>query len=612
MKPRIKEELLAVHQLPKLKSLLKKYRQAKMMQSGLLELSELASTVTDMAEFYPALSSIIQSLVHTDSFHIALVDCQEHLQLAYCHNREAKCQPKHLSHFDWLNGLTGLVYLEQKVIHCNVLERMSLLKIAPVDLYDPACIDWLGVPLKRANQTIGVIALQSYDENFYFDDRDCQLLQFIAEHLVTAIDRVRNRELLEKSIAQRTKRLTETNKKLQTEIAERQKAVKMHKALLAMSEMTAWTDNINSFYQALHQEVKTLISAENFYIVLDNKDKNQLEFPYFVDQHSNEDKAKHLAKQLTSLVLEAAKPLLLTGDKMITLSEQGDITPQPYQPTHKHNEMPKAWLAAPLKDQGSVFGVLAIQHYHKDDAYQQGDLALIRFVGQHIAMAILRKRVQLIEQQHKDQLELLVNERTRELQATNLNLRLQIEERRKAEERLYFQAHHDALTKLPNRAMFFERLGYTLGYLQQHKSYRFAVLFIDLDRFKTINDTLGHHAGDMLLTEIAVRLKECVRENDILARLGGDEFVMLLDGLQAKEDVAEIANRIIKDISQPFDIEGHCLHSNVSIGITLCEQQYQSVHEILRDADAAMYRAKSLGRGRYVFFNETMLEKALV
>ena len=188
---------------------------------------------------------------------------------------------------------------------------------------------------------------------------------------------------------------------------------------------------------------------------------------------------------------------------------------------------------------------------------------------------------------------------------------MQIEERRKAEEQLYFEAHHDALTKLPNRAMFSDRLSYALSHLKRHPEHRFAVLFIDLDRFKMINDTLGHHAGDEFLIEIAARLTDCVRDNDILARLGGDEFVILLDALQSQDDVEEVASRIISAIEKPFDLDGHTLYSNASIGIALCSDHYQDANEILRDADAAMYQAKSMGRGRYVFFDDSMREQLI-
>lgn len=215
-----------------------------------------------------------------------------------------------------------------------------------------------------------------------------------------------------------------------------------------------------------------------------------------------------------------------------------------------------------------------------------------------------------LKQEYLVELEALVAERTQELHTANLNLRMQMAERRKAEEQLYFEAHHDALTKLPNRAMFSDRLSYAIRHLKRHPNQRFAVLFIDLDRFKMINDTLGHHAGDLFLVEIANRLRSCVRDNDVLARLGGDEFVILLDSLKS-DDAEEVASRIISSIEKPYVIESNTLYSNASIGIALCNQHYKNADEILRDADAAMYQAKSLGRGRYVFFDDSMREKLI-
>jgi diguanylate cyclase (GGDEF)-like protein len=221
-----------------------------------------------------------------------------------------------------------------------------------------------------------------------------------------------------------------------------------------------------------------------------------------------------------------------------------------------------------------------------------------------------RAQRETLKHEHRVELETLVVERTQELQAANLNLRMQMAERRKAEQQLYFEAHHDALTKLPNRAMFSDRLSYAIRHLNRHPSQRFSVLFIDLDRFKIINDTLGHHVGDLFLIEIAKRLRACVRDNDVLARLGGDEFVVLLDALKSDE-TEEVASRIISAIEQPYIIENNTLYSSASIGIAVCSSHYKSADEILRDADAAMYQAKSLGRGRYVFFDESMREQLI-
>jgi len=611
MEPRVKESPQANRQLPKLKSLLKKYRQLKTMQAGLLKLSDLASSVTDMETFYSALESVITSLLITDSFHIVLTDQNQALKLAYCHN---PVETRLLDYFEqnqWQESLTRVVFNEEEPIHCSSAERMALAKAGKILLYGSSCVDWLGVPLKRGHQVIGVIALQSYDNKLYFDDRDCQLLEFISEHLVTAIDRVRSRELLEKSIQHRTKKLTEANLRLQQEIAERQKAEKMHKALLAISELTAKSSDLAHFYRALHQELKGLIQAENFYIALMSEDRQLIEFPYYDDEYTVNPQPRKPAKGLTELAIKTARPLIISREQISILTDNGDTLLQPYIGGCFNGRMPKSWLAAPLIDHGVIFGILAIQHYQDSDAYQAEDLELIRFVSQHIATAIIRVRVQAKLKRSNEELEHLVCERTKELQATNLNLRLQIEERQKAEEQLYYEAHHDALTRLPNRAMFSERLTYAIRHIKRHPTNRFAVLFIDLDRFKMINDTLGHHAGDQFLVEIAARLKECVRDNDILARLGGDEFVVLLDSLSSTYDAEEIASRIINTISLPFDLDGHCLHSNASIGIAVCNNIYQDANEILRDADAAMYQAKSLGRGRYVFFDESMREQLI-
>lgn len=610
MEPRVKDNAQAARQLPKLKLLLKKYRQVRTMQSGLLQLSELASTVTEMDAFYSALESVISSLLITDNFHIVLANPQGGLTTAYCHNPQEVRLFDYLDHQNWHKSLTRIVFDESTPIHCNAAERRALAMSGDIVFYNSSCEDWLGVPLSRGKQVIGVLALQSYDKKVIFDDKDSQLLEFIAEHIVTAIDRVKSRELLEQNILQRTQKLTETNKKLQKEIAERQKAEKFHKALLGISAITMSDINLEAFYRALHVEVNSLVSSDNLYIAMLSDDGKNLDFPYYQDEVLRTVSSRTLGKGLTELVLDKREALLIKGGKVISLSRKNK-TLGSLSRLGEHSAMPKAWLGAPLYDQGKVIGVLAIQHYQDENAYQKIDIDLMQFASEHIAIAINRKRAQEQVLRTNEQLEELVNERTKALEATNLNLRMQIEERRKAEEQLYFEAHHDALTKLPNRAMLSDRLHYALRHLKRHPNHRFAVLFIDLDRFKIINDTLGHHAGDEFLVEISRRLSKCVRDNDILARLGGDEFVVLLDSFQTQDDVEEISSRIISAIAEPFELDGHTLYSNASIGISICGNHYSDANEILRDADAAMYQAKSLGRGRYVFFDESMREQLI-
>jgi diguanylate cyclase (GGDEF)-like protein len=599
------------HKLPKLKSLLKKYRRARMMQSSLLLLSELASTVSSMESFYAALSPVIKSILTTNSFHIVLVDKTQKINLAHSHNPKEINLLNYFQENNWKDSLSAKVINDGTPLHLSVRQRKKLANKEAIDIPYSTCVDWLGMPLKRGQHVIGVIALQSYDRKLYFDQKDHQLLAFIAEYIVTAIDRVHSRELLEISIQHRTNKLTVTNQKLQAEIAERQKAEKLHKALFAISEITATANNIDDFYQALHQEVKTLVQADNFYIALLSDKTKHIEFPYFSDEQATKPETRLYSIGLTELAISIAQPICIANNQIIIYSQEAKNTIKPFISDDYIGIMPEAWLAAPLIDQGKVFGVLVIQHYQNSNAYSHSDLEIIRFVSEQISTAIVRKRNQAATEKNNDELEALVNERTKALMASNDKLRLQIGERRKAEAQLYHQAHHDTLTKLPNRAMFSERLAYAIRHFKRYPKNRFAVLFIDLDRFKVINDTLGHHAGDLFLIEISARLQRCVRDNDLLARLGGDEFVILLETLQSQDDVEEVTTRIINSVSAPFDIEGQTLYSNASIGIALSSRHYLSADEILRDADAAMYQAKVLGRGRYVFFDESMREQLI-
>jgi len=608
---------IANKHLPKIKSLLKKYRHVKTMQSSLLQLSELASKITDMQKFYPALESVINSLFIADSFFIVLAQqddssASEKLTLAYNHNVQERDILKRLTHQNWLESLTGHVYHQQKPIHCNATQRKNLAQSGDIILHGSVCEDWLGVPLKRGKQTIGVLALQSYKKQ-NFNQKNRELLEFVATHLVTAIDRVQSRELLECSIQNRTQKLQEANQKLQQEIIERQKSEKLQRALLAISELTASSLDLTSFYQKLHQEIKQLISSSSFYIALLTNKSNDIEFPFYVDQDIILSQFCSKNKGLTRLVLDIAQPVLVKNNLVTVLTNDDTFHSQPLNSSYINDDIatPKAYLGVPLLIDGKISGVLAVQDFSHIDVYQNSELKLLRFIGQHIASAIERKAEQDRRLQNNTELEALISERTKALQASNLNLRMQIEERRKAEERLYHDAHHDALTKLPNRAMLIDRLTYALRHLKRYPNHKSAVLFIDLDRFKMINDTLGHHTGDLFLIEIAHRLKKCIRDNDILARLGGDEFIILLDSLQNQDDIEEIATRITIEVEKPFDLDGHTVYSSASIGISNCHNQYKDADEILRDADAAMYQAKSLGRGRYVFFDSSMREQLL-
>ncbi|MDT4952212.1 MAG: hypothetical protein QOJ02_350 [Acidobacteriota bacterium] len=185
-----------------------------------------------------------------------------------------------------------------------------------------------------------------------------------------------------------------------------------------------------------------------------------------------------------------------------------------------------------------------------------------------------------------------------------------ITDRKQAEERLLHDAFHDALTSLPNRALLMDHLKLALARSERNEKAMFAVIYLDLDRFKVINDSLGHMIGDQLLVGIARRLENILRPGDTIARLGGDEFTLLLEDIQDRNYVIQIAERIQNEISAPFSLSGREVFTTVSIGIAISSKDYKQTEDILRDADTAMYRAKALGKARYEVFDKGMHDQA--
>jgi diguanylate cyclase (GGDEF)-like protein len=206
------------------------------------------------------------------------------------------------------------------------------------------------------------------------------------------------------------------------------------------------------------------------------------------------------------------------------------------------------------------------------------------------------------ERERAEQAERHVEELSRHI-AEQERISVQLQE---SKDHFRHAAFHDTLTNLPNRALLAENLKFVIERARQHEDYQFAVLFLDLDRFKNVNDSLGHSIGDQLLITMARRLESCIREVDMVARLGGDEFAILLDGIPNQAEATNMARRIQEKLMSPFNLSGHEVFTSTSIGIALSSTGYDHPENMLRDADTAMYRAKAQGKACYEVFDKGM------
>ncbi|MDD2743741.1 MAG: EAL domain-containing protein [Rhodocyclaceae bacterium] len=237
-------------------------------------------------------------------------------------------------------------------------------------------------------------------------------------------------------------------------------------------------------------------------------------------------------------------------------------------------------------------------------------LYLMQYLLVRRAQGILREQEGKIKTA-RDTLEIQVAARTEELKKANRRLEGEIGERLQAENKLNFLAYHDPLTGLSNRRRFIERIATSIAE-SKNLGQRLAVLFIDLDQFKQVNDSLGHTVGDELLVAVAGRLGDHARLIDMLARLGGDEFICLMEAVRTDDEVAMIAEEIVAVFDEPFQLGEHELFLSASIGISLYPTDGQTAVELMRNADSAMYCAKAIGRGRYHFYTPEMTEAAQV
>ncbi|MCW0369912.1 sensor domain-containing protein [Xanthomonas sacchari] len=336
------------------------------------------------------------------------------------------------------------------------------------------------------------------------------------------------------------------------DITERKSTEALQAALYGISEAAHTEQTLESLCSRIHQIIGELLPATNFSVALYDASSQTLRFPYHADEHHAAPPCLLLAEApLHAEVIRTGCTVLRAPYAPITPAsgglEQSALAPQPH-----------SWLGVPLQTPKGVLGLLVLLGYSEQSRYTDKDQALLQFVSTQVAAAVERKQTL---------------------------------------ERLQHMAQYDHLTQLPNRHLFLDRLETALAQARRARR-RLSLLFIDLDRFKDVNDTLGHAVGDLLLQRVAGRLLDCVRASDTVARLGGDEFVVLIEGCHSADHATATADRILAVFGEAFDLDGHHLHVLPSIGVAFYPDHGDDAHSLLVHADGAMYRAKKAGGNR--------------
>ncbi len=347
------------------------------------------------------------------------------------------------------------------------------------------------------------------------------------------------------------------------DIGERKRAEKLQAALFRIAQATSSLADMASLYAEIHGILAGLMYAGNLYIALYDRAQDTLSFPYFADERDPTPPPRRPGRGLTEYVLRTGEPLLASSETIGRLRDQGEI--------ELIGSPSVDWMGAPLKRDDRCFGVLAVQSYQDAFRFTASDRELLTFVSQHVATAIERKR---------------------------------------AEEQIRSLAYHDALTGLPNRLLFQDRLTMAIASAHRRKQ-RLAVLFLDLDRFKLINDSLGHSLGDRLLQAVADRLEGLVREGDTVARLGGDEFIVLLPELARNSDAAKVSGKILEGLRLPFTLAERELYVTASVGVAIYPHDGADAEALVKNADTAMYRAKEHGRDNCQLYTAAMNASAI-
>ena len=335
--------------------------------------------------------------------------------------------------------------------------------------------------------------------------------------------------------------------------------VLVKECIYKISEASHFVDDLDQLYPIIHNTLSKVLYTRNFYIAIADWENNIIHFPYFVDDFDRKPQSKQIENGLTEYVCKSGESILVNPEqyKKMIKSKKVDVVGK--------NSID--WLGVPLKgSENETIGAIVIQSYEETKRFNQEDEKILTFVSDQIAMAIKRK-MDTMEIQQK--------------------------------------AYYDQLTGLTNKLLFNDRLNQNI-YNAVRDDEQIAVLFIDLDNFKYVNDSMGHTSGDQLLKVVAKRLENCLRKSDTVSRWGGDEFTIILPKIKNVRDISLLCHRILNEELSNIVIENQELRITASIGIAIYPQDGEDVDTLIKNADTAMYKAKDKGKTQFRFFKPEM------
>lgn len=576
--------------------------QAERLQRALFAIADMAASDLDLQSLLQRLHQVVQGLMYAENFFIALYDRQrETVRFIYFVDEkdgQLYGPEQEFSTADLHNSITLALIRHAKGMRGPSREVSGNLGLDRSASVGTPSVDFMGVPMRRGAEVLGLLAVQSYHAGYGYTEADQNVLAFVAEHVLNAVERKMGQEALERRVAERTQELAQANARLREQVHERERAAHLQSTLYRIAALGHGQGGNDGFYRSIHESVGELLDAENFFIALLSPDGSRLDFPYGVDAREVQFPSRPFGYGMTEYVIRMGHTVLKSAAEIDALIAAGTVHAATY------HTPAQSWLGAPLLGSGGVMGVVAVQSYRSGRSYNQQDADLLTFVSYQIASTLQRRQQDEALQALNAELEDRVHIRTQEL-------RQQIAVREQVQEQLQHQVMHDTLTGLPNRRFLRERLEQAVREQQGSSLRRFALLYLDVDRFKLFNDSFGHLVGDAVLREVAARLHACVRSPDIVGRLSGDEFSIFLDNCAQPAVACMVAQRIQAKMKDPVLAGGHALHVSVSIGIAMSHPRYTSVDAMLHDADTALYQAKAAGRQRYVLFDESQPTPAM-